>query len=93
MSDLIYFESSWAVLSSIGIANFLFGLIIVSITRLSIVVVVPLVVSIATALANGLCFYAFYQDHPTTQKAVASAFADIFWLVSSCAPQRQPALF
>ncbi|KAH7039829.1 uncharacterized protein B0I36DRAFT_419300 [Microdochium trichocladiopsis] len=77
----VYFESSWAILSSIGIANFLFGLIIVSITRLSVVVAVPLVVSVATAVANGLCFYAFYQDHPTTQKAVASVFADLFWLI------------
>ncbi|KXJ96294.1 hypothetical protein Micbo1qcDRAFT_199122 [Microdochium bolleyi] len=77
----IYFESSWSILSSIGIANFLFGLIIVSITRLSVVVAVPLVVSLATALANGLCYYAFYQKHPPLQAAVASVFADIFWLI------------
>lgn len=78
----IYYESSWAVLSTIGIANFLYGMIIVSITRLSVVVAVPLVVSLATAVANGLCYYAFYEDYPPLQQAIASGFADLFWLVS-----------
>jgi hypothetical protein len=78
----IYFEGSWAILSTIGLANFLYGLAIVSITRLSVIVAVPLVVSIATAIANGLCYYAFYEDYPRSQQAIASAFADLFWLVS-----------
>jgi hypothetical protein len=77
----VYFEGSWAILSTIGIGNVLYGLVIISITRFSVVVAVPLVVSIATALANGLCYYAFYESYPPFQQAVASGFADVFWLI------------
>lgn len=76
-----YYEISWSILSTIGIANVLFGLVIIGITSLTPVAVVPIVSSIACALANGLCYFAFYSHHPLKHRAVASAFADFFWLV------------
>ena len=79
---LVYFESSWAILSSIGIVSFLYGIAVVGITSLSPLTIVPIVVSIALALANGLCYYAFYTSYPPYNLAIASAFADVFWLVS-----------
>ncbi|KAH8176507.1 hypothetical protein LIA77_04925 [Sarocladium implicatum] len=77
----LYFELSWAILSTIGIANFLYGLTIIAITRVTPVSLVPTIVSLAGAVANGLCYYAFYADYPRTNTAVASAFADVLWLV------------
>lgn len=79
----VYFELSWAILSTIGLANVLFGVMIVGITSLSPVSIVPIVVSAAAAIANGMCYYAFYADYPQTNTIVASAVADVAWLVSS----------
>lgn len=76
-----YYEHSWGILSTIGIANTLFGLLIVAITSLTPVVIVPILCSIACALANGLCYYAFYTHAPLLNRGIASAFADIFWLI------------
>ena len=77
----VYYEVSWSILSTIGIANTLFGLVIVAITSLTPVVVVPIVCSMACALANGLCYYAFYTYNPLVNRAVACVFADFFWLI------------
>jgi hypothetical protein len=83
-SDPIFFELSWSILSTIGAGNVFFGILVISVTNLSPIAVIPLITSFACALANGLCFYAFYLTTiPPTNRAVASAFADIFWLVSS----------
>jgi len=54
---------------------------VIGITTLSPISIVPIVVSVAGAIANGLCYYAFYADYPTTGTVVAVAFADITWLV------------
>ena len=78
----VYFEESWAILSSIGLVNVLFGFMIVGITSLSPVSLVPIIVSAAGAIANGLCYYAFYADYPKTGTVIAAAMADITWLVS-----------
>lgn len=75
-----YFEYSWAILSSIGVANVLFGLTVIGITTLSQISLLPVIVSAAGAVANGLCYCAFYADYPKTPTAVASALADITWL-------------
>ena len=77
----VYFEQSWAILSTIGVLNVFFGTTVVGITSLSPISVVPLVVSVASAIANGLCYYAFYADYSTTSTIVAACFADFFWLV------------
>ena len=83
----VYFELSWSILSTVGAANVFFGAFVVSITNFSPIAAVPLVTSTAAAVANGLCYYAFYSaSRPVTGQAVASAFADILWLVSTCNP-------
>jgi hypothetical protein len=77
----VYFEESWAILSSIGLINVFFGLMIVGITSLSPISFVPIISGAAGAIANGLCYYAFYADYPKTPTVVAAAFADGAWLV------------
>ncbi|KAK1574068.1 uncharacterized protein LY79DRAFT_567046 [Colletotrichum navitas] len=77
-----YFELSWSILSTIGAANVLFGLLVIGITSFSQITVVPIVSSAAGSVANGLCFYAFYdQNHSLKNKATASAFGDVFWMI------------
>ncbi|KAH8735363.1 hypothetical protein BGZ61DRAFT_526461 [Ilyonectria robusta] len=84
MSDVdltVYFQSSWAILSTIGIGNVLFGLTVIGITSLSAVSLIPIVVSAAGAIANGLCYYYNFGDYPVVNSAAASAVADIMWMV------------
>jgi len=77
-----YFELSWSILSTIGIANALFGLLVGGITSFSPVCAVPIIASVGGAIANGLCYYAFYNEtNPIMGRAVASVFADISWMV------------
>jgi hypothetical protein len=78
-----YFELSWSILSSIGLLNVLFGLLVVGTTSLSPISIVPIVVSTACAIANGMCYYAFYADYSQNPTVVAGAVADVMWLVSS----------
>ncbi|KAK8113293.1 hypothetical protein PG984_013819 [Apiospora sp. TS-2023a] len=75
-----YFEHSWAILSSIGLVNVCFGFMVIGIVGFPPIAIVPIVVSTATALANGLCYFAFYTEYPKTNTIVASSFADVFWL-------------
>jgi len=77
----VYYELSWAILSTIGLTNMCFGLMVVGIVGFSPIVLVPFIVSAACALANGMCYYAFYADYPIVNAAVASAFADLAWLI------------
>ena len=82
MGDIpIYFEGSWSILSTIGLVNVLLGLTVVGITGYSPIALVPAIVSIAGAVANGLCFYAFYAEYNTTATLFAAMFADLGWLV------------
>jgi len=84
LEEPVFFELSWSILSTIGSSNVLFGLFVVSITNFSPIAAVPIITSAAAAIANGLCYYAFYMTtQPPTNQAVASAFADILWLVST----------
>ncbi|OHE94940.1 hypothetical protein CORC01_09734 [Colletotrichum orchidophilum] len=78
----VYFELSWSILSTIGAANVFLGFLIVGITTFSQITVVPIISSIAGAIANGLCYYAFYDDsYSLKSKAIASVFGDIFWMI------------
>lgn len=77
----LYFEGSWSILSTIGLVNTLFGLLVVGITGFSPIALVPLIVSVATAIANGLCYYALYEYHSRNATLVGAVFADFFWLV------------
>jgi hypothetical protein len=80
----VYFELSWSILSSIGLINFLFGLLIVGITSLNPISAVPIIVSAAGALANGLCYYSAYGNYSPIPTVIAGVFADTFWLVNIC---------
>jgi hypothetical protein len=75
----IYFESSWSILSSIGLTNVLIGFLVGGITSFSPITFVPIVLSAASAIANGLCFYAFYEQNPKAPTIAASIIADICW--------------
>jgi hypothetical protein len=81
-SNPVYFELSWAILSTIGLTNVFFGVSVAGIVAFPLVALVPIIVSAACALANGLCYFAFYTDFPVVNRAVASSFADFAWLVS-----------
>jgi hypothetical protein len=76
-----YFELSWAILSTIGLSNVFFGITVAGITGFPPIVFIPIVVSAACAVSNGLCYYAYYADYPVPNAAVASAFADITWVI------------
>jgi hypothetical protein len=60
----------------------LIGFVVIGITSFSPITLVPIIVSAANAIADGLCYYAFYAINPTIPTAVAAGFADVFWLVS-----------
>lgn len=81
-ANLVYYELGWSILSTIGIGNVLFGLLVAGITTFSPVSLVPIITSAAGAVANGLCYYAYYDESYSLQsKAVAGAFGDILWMV------------
>lgn len=83
----VYYELSWSILSTICLANILFGGLVIGITSFSPITTVPIITSIGGAIANGLCYYSFYNDsYPTTGRAIASVFADFGWLVSKVVP-------
>ncbi|KAK0386453.1 hypothetical protein NLU13_6289 [Sarocladium strictum] len=83
----VYYELSWSILSTICLANILFGGLVIGITSFSPVATVPIVTSAAGAVANGLCYYAFYNDsYGAHNRAVASVFADVGWLVRRLLP-------
>ncbi|KAF4978620.1 hypothetical protein FZEAL_5023 [Fusarium zealandicum] len=78
----VYYELSWSILSTIGIANVLFGLLVAGITSFSPVSIVPIVTSAAGAVANGLCYYAFYDNTNSIKgRAIASVLADVLWMI------------
>jgi hypothetical protein len=76
-----YFELSWSILSSIGIFALGLSLLVIATTGLSPLSVVAPVVSIAGAVANGLCYFAFYTNYNVDSRVAASIFADFLWLV------------
>ncbi|KAI3576576.1 hypothetical protein IWW34DRAFT_822208 [Fusarium oxysporum f. sp. albedinis] len=77
----VYYESSWSILSTIGLVNFFFAWIVIGITRLSWLSAIPAIVSAAGAVANGLCYYAWYMNSGKPRTASAYAVADILWMI------------
>ncbi|KAK8912050.1 hypothetical protein VCV18_013030 [Metarhizium anisopliae] len=77
----VYFDLSWAILSTVGLANFLLGFMVLGITGASRSVAVPMIVSAAGALGNGLCVVAFYSQYPLPGRLVAIVLSDTSWLV------------
>ncbi|USP74844.1 uncharacterized protein yc1106_02118 [Curvularia clavata] len=80
-SVLPYFELSWSILSTFDLLHVVAALLIVPITGFSTLWAVPVVCSITSAIANGLCYVAYYSDASTNSKVIAAALADIFWLI------------
>ncbi|KAJ3528439.1 hypothetical protein NM208_g10195 [Fusarium decemcellulare] len=76
----VFFELSWSILSTICMCNVLFGFLVCGITSFTPLAAVVMISSAAGAIADGVCFYANYGDHPDMNKAIASVFCDIFWV-------------
>ncbi|KAF7596537.1 hypothetical protein BBP40_001411 [Aspergillus hancockii] len=76
-----YYELSWSILSSIGLFTALLSVWAVLITRPSPLSYIPIIISVAGAVANGLCYFSFYTSYPTPNRAAASAVADFLWLI------------
>ncbi|KAL2860998.1 uncharacterized protein BJX67DRAFT_391646 [Aspergillus lucknowensis] len=74
-----YFESNLAALSTIGLWLTGVGVYAILITRFSALHTIPVVASVACAVANGLSYHAFWTSSFGVNKAVASGFADVFW--------------
>ena len=53
----VYFEESWAILSSIGLVNVLLGTMVAGITKLSPLSTVPIITSAAGCIANGNLYF------------------------------------
>lgn len=77
-----YFEHSWSILSSIGLFATVMSMFVICMTSLTLLTVVPVVVSVACAVANGLCYYAFYTTYAIKSRMAASIIADLTWVVS-----------
>ncbi|WXC59690.1 hypothetical protein SNK03_005550 [Fusarium graminearum] len=77
----VFFELSWSILSTICMGNVLLGCLVCGITNWTLLAAVPMFSSAAGAIANGLCYVVYYQKHPPMVTAIASVFADIFWLL------------
>ncbi|EGU86615.1 hypothetical protein FOQG_19218 [Fusarium oxysporum f. sp. raphani 54005] len=78
---LVFFELSWSILCTICIGNVFLGCLVCGITNWTLLAAVPMLSSAAGAIANGLCYYVYYEKHPPKSTAVASVFSDIFWLL------------
>jgi hypothetical protein len=76
-----YFEVCWSIFSTICLVNVVFGILVCEITRFTVLAAVPIFSSAAGAIANGLCYYVYYQKHPVINEVVAAVFSDFFWLV------------
>jgi hypothetical protein len=76
-----YFEVCWSIFSTICLVNVFFGILVCEITTFTVLAAVPIFSSAAGAIANGLCYYVYYNDHPLVNEVVAAVFADFFWLV------------
>ncbi|KAH7110411.1 hypothetical protein B0J13DRAFT_661993 [Dactylonectria estremocensis] len=81
MEHFTYFESSWAILSTICMSNFFFGFVVCGITSFTLLSVVPIISSVGGAIACGLCYYIYYTSYPTINRGAASVVGDFFWLV------------
>lgn len=81
---LPYFNTSWAVLSTIGASYVLVGVMVIGIRGgVSALLLVPIIVSAACAIANGVHYYQEYLGCPPINQAVAFVFADVAWMVSA----------
>lgn len=79
-----YFDTSWAVLSTIGICYVFVGVMVAGIRgKVSALILVPIVVSAGCAIANGVHYYEAFLDCPPINQAVALVSSDIAFTVSA----------
>ncbi|KAH7308927.1 hypothetical protein B0I35DRAFT_441007 [Stachybotrys elegans] len=77
-----FFETTYAIVSVIGLNNVFVGLIIAGIVgEFSVVLLVPIITSAGCALGNGLGYYAWGSNYPVVNRAVAAAFSNFMWMV------------
>ncbi|KAK2666710.1 hypothetical protein RAB80_017827 [Fusarium oxysporum f. sp. vasinfectum] len=62
----LFFELSWSILCTICMGNVLLGCLVCGITNWTLLAAVPMFSSAAGAIANGLCYYVYYEKHPAT---------------------------
>lgn len=90
---LPYFDTRWAVLSTIGACYVFVGIMVVGIRgRLSALLLVLIVVSAGCAIANGVHYYEALLDCPPINQAVAVVIADVAWMVSTTLIMRVKAI-
>ncbi|KAJ4256064.1 hypothetical protein NW762_009138 [Fusarium torreyae] len=77
----VFFELSWSILCTICIGNVFLGCLVCGITNWTLLAAVPMLSSAAGAVANGLCYYVYYQKNAPMSTAIASVFSDVFWLM------------
>ncbi|KAM0436257.1 hypothetical protein ACHAQK_007831 [Fusarium lateritium] len=77
----VFFELSWSILCTICIGNVALGCLVCGITSWTLLAAVPMLSSAAGAIANGLCYYVYYEKHSPLSTAIASVFSDVFWLI------------
>ncbi|KAM0300659.1 hypothetical protein ACHAPM_005936 [Fusarium culmorum] len=78
---MYYFEVCWSIFSTICLVNVVFGVLVCEITTFTVLAAVPIFSSAAGAIANGLCYYVYYEKHPVVNEVVAAVFSDFFWLL------------
>lgn len=71
------------MLSSIGIFAAVMSVFVILIKSLTLLIIVPVTVSAACALANWLCYYAFYTTYAIEGRMAASILADLTYMVGS----------
>ncbi|GKU07921.1 hypothetical protein FLAG1_10776 [Fusarium langsethiae] len=76
-----YFEVCWSIFSTICLVNVVFGILVCEITTFTVLAAVPIFSSAAGAIANGLCYYVYYEKHSVANEVVAAVFSDFFWLL------------
>ncbi|PNS13810.1 hypothetical protein CAC42_3303 [Sphaceloma murrayae] len=77
----IYFETAWSILSSVGICQVIFGGLVISNNSVSGLSILPVIIGTAAAIANGMCYQAFYADYALNPRLIGSGIADIMWLI------------
>ncbi|OAQ58314.1 hypothetical protein VFPPC_16996 [Pochonia chlamydosporia 170] len=82
-TDLVpYFDTSWAVLSTIGICLVFIGVMVAGIRgKVSALILVPIVVSAGCAVGNGVHYYEAFLECPPINQAVALVSADIAYTI------------
>ncbi|EXM15387.1 hypothetical protein FoTM2_004807 [Fusarium oxysporum f. sp. vasinfectum] len=77
----VFFELSWSILCTICFANVFLGALVCGITSWTLLAAVPMISSGAGAIANGLCYYVYYEKRAKITTVVLSVFGDVCWLV------------